>query len=175
MVDRHGIVVRNSPPGRSVPLEVSFVVIVWILVTVALVAVELHHLAFFALFGAIGAGAAAVVAAFAPDAVAVQILVAVVVAAIGVVLVRPQMSQAFARRGPGVRIVGVHGGLIGERAVTLDDVGHHTAGHVRLHGESWLAVTADGTTISPSTPVIITKVAGTTLTVRAADDIEELR
>jgi hypothetical protein len=44
--------------------------IVWILIGVALLGVELHHLAFFALFGSVGAFAAAVVAAVAPAAVA---------------------------------------------------------------------------------------------------------
>ena len=147
--------------------------IVWIVVSVALLAVELHHLAFFAMFGAAGAFAAAVVAAFLPSAIAVQVIVAIAIAAIGVVGVRPHMSNAFARRGPGVTIGGVHGGLIGARGVTLDEVGVGPSGHIRLLGENWLAVT-DDPPIPPSTSVIVTKVAGTTLTVRAAAEHWEL-
>ncbi len=148
--------------------------IVWIVIGVVLLAVELHHLAFFAMFGAIGAAAAAVVAVFAPSLVPVQFVVAVGVGALGLTLVRPYMSRAFAHRGPGVSIRGVHGGLVAARGVTIDEVGRDAAGHVRLLGENWLAVTGFGESIPPATPVIVTSVAGTTLTVRAADPDLEL-
>ena len=52
--------------------------IAWIAVGVLLIAVELHHLALYALFVAVGCLAAAVVAVVWPDALAVQVLVAVV-------------------------------------------------------------------------------------------------
>lgn len=148
--------------------------VVWIVIAVALLAVELHHLAFFALFGSVGAIAAAAVAAFSPGAVVLQAIIAVAVASVGVVVVRPYMSRAFARVGPGVRIGGVHGGLVMARGVTLDEVGDTERGHVRLLGERWLATSADGTSIPPQTPVIVTAVVGTTLTVRAADHTWEL-
>ena len=61
-------------------------------------------------------------------------------AGVGVAVVRPYMSRAFAHRGPGVRIGGVHGGLIAARGVTVDEVGSDTVGHVRILGETWLAV-----------------------------------
>jgi membrane protein implicated in regulation of membrane protease activity len=150
---------------------VPYVAIVWIVICVLLIAVELHHLAFFAMFGAAGAAAAAVVALIAPSAIALQLVVAVAVAALGVVAVRPTVSQHFAAHGPHTAIGGVHGGLIGARGVTLDEVGSRD-GHVRILGERWLAVTVDEP-IPPSTPVIVTKVVGTTLTVRAVPDYLE--
>ena len=140
--------------------------IVWIVIAVVLVAVELHHLAFFAIFGAAGASAAAVVAVVEPSLIPLQIAVAVAG--------RPYMSRAFARRGPGVRIGGVHGGLIAARGVTLDEVGGRDPGHVRILGESWLAVIGYGDPIPPHTPVVVTDVTGTTLTVRAAEEQWEL-
>jgi membrane protein implicated in regulation of membrane protease activity len=148
--------------------------IVWILVAVLLVAVELHHLAFFAIFGAVGAAAAAVVAFIAPSAVPGQIAVAVGVAAIGVAIVRPFVSRVSARRvGAGVRIHGVHGGLIAARGMTLDEVGSEQPGHVRILGESWLAISGQPHVIPPATPVIVTDITGTTLTVRAAEEVED--
>ena len=104
----------------------------------------------------------------------IQACVAVAVGTAGVVFVRPQMSEAFARRGPGTTIRGVHGGLIGARGLTVDEVCLDASGHVRLLGETWLAVTADETSIPPSTAVIVTNVVGTTLTVRAAEEHWEL-
>jgi membrane protein implicated in regulation of membrane protease activity len=139
----------------------------WIVLALVLVAVELHSVAFFALFGAIGSAAAAIVALVAPDAIAVQIAVAIIVAIIGIALVRPYVAKAFSTRAPGDRIAGVHSGLISARGVTLDVVGSDiAAGHVRLLGEIWLAITATGEPIPPATPVIVTAINGTTLTVR---------
>ncbi|MGZ4671235.1 MAG: NfeD family protein [Ilumatobacteraceae bacterium] len=148
--------------------------VVWILLCVLLIGVELHHMAFFAMFGAAGAGAAAITAAIAPSAIVPQVAIAVAVSTAGLVLVRPHVSQAFARRGPGTAIRGVHGGLIGARGLTIDEVRLDQTGHVRLLGETWMAVTADGSSIPPSTAVIVTNVAGTTLTVRAAEEHWEL-
>jgi membrane protein implicated in regulation of membrane protease activity len=143
---------------------VPFVAIVWIVICVLLIGVELHHLAFFAMFGAAGAAAAAVIALFLPSAIALQVIVFLAVAVVGVVAVRPKVSEHFAPRGPA--------GLIGARGVTLDEVGSRD-GHVRILGERWLAVTIDEI-IPPSTPVIVTKVVGTTLTVRAVPDHLEI-
>jgi membrane protein implicated in regulation of membrane protease activity len=148
--------------------------VVWIVICLLLVALELHHLAFFAIFGAAGAAVAAVVAAFSPKALIAQVCVAVVVAAIGVIAVRPKVSRTFAHSGGNnAPVGGVHGGLIGARGLTLDDVRIDATGHVRILGENWLAVTGDGSTIPPSTHVIVTSVAGTTLTVRAAEETRE--
>jgi membrane protein implicated in regulation of membrane protease activity len=146
------------------------VVLAWILIAVVMIAVELHHLAFFAMFAAIGAAAAAVVAVVAPSALALQIVVAVVVAGIGIVLVRPFVSRAVGTHGAGVPIRGVLSGLVGSRAFTTDEVRTDPPGHVRILGESWLAVPWNGQPIPPATPVVVVDVTGTTLSVRTADE-----
>ena len=149
----------------------SPVLFFWIVLAVVLVAVELHSIAFFALFGAAGATAAAVVAAISPDAIVLQIVVAIAVGIAGILLVRPFVSTAFAHRGPDHPIVGVHGGLISARGITLDIVGSGlVSGHVRILGENWLAVTAGDEFIPPATPVTVTAVTGTTLTVRPTNE-----
>lgn len=145
--------------------------IAWIVIAILLAAVELHHMAFFAIFGTAGAAAAAGVAFFAPHAIVVQILAAIAVATLGVILLRPFASRAFAHGGRGVFVGGVHGGLISARGMTLDEVGTDEPGHVRILGEKWLAVTADQSRIPPATPVIVTDVTRTTLTVKTAEEI----
>jgi membrane protein implicated in regulation of membrane protease activity len=147
-------------------------IILWVAIAVGLVFFELHHLAFFALFGALGAVAAAIVAAFAPGAVVPQVAVAVVVAALGVVAVRPYVSRAFEhRRGIGKVARGVHGGLVGEQAITLDEVGDaHAPGHVRMAGERWLAITEHGR-LPAGTRVLVMAVRGTTLMVWPVDTL----
>jgi len=131
---------------------------------------ELHHLAFYALFGTIGSLAAAVVAVFAPSAVPLQAGVAVGVALSGVVAVRPLVSKKFEHRRGDHVARGVHGGLTGEEAVTLDEVGDsRQLGHVRLAGERWLAVSGGGNAIAPGTTVLVSAVRGTTLVVWPID------
>jgi membrane protein implicated in regulation of membrane protease activity len=144
--------------------------VAWLVIGALLLLFELHHLAFYALFGTIGSLAAAIVAIFAPSAVAAQAGVAVGVALAGVVAVRPMVSKAFGHRHSGHVARGVHGGLAGEEAITLDEVGDsHRIGHVRLAGERWLAVSGGGSAIAAGTTVLVSAVQGTTLVVWPVD------
>ena len=140
--------------------------VIWLVLGVVLFLIELRHLAFYVLFGAVGCFAAAIVAAIAPSAIAVQAGVAIVVAGAGVLRVRPYVSRAFAQRHEGHVAVGVHGGLVGQEAVTIDEVGDvRSLGHVRLVGERWLATSGSGAPIPTGTKVLVTAIRGTTLIV----------
>jgi membrane protein implicated in regulation of membrane protease activity len=144
--------------------------IAWIAVGVVLLAVELHHFAFYALFAAVGCFAGAAVAVVAPDAVVLQLIAVVLVAAAGIILVRPRVSATLSARHGGHRTQGVHGGLVGQEVVTLDVVGDADAvGHVNLAGERWRAVSGPEVPLPAGTRVLITGVEGTTLIVWPAD------
>ena len=149
--------------------------VVWLVLGVILVAFELHHWAFYAMFVALGAFAAAAVALGSPDALGLQCAVAVAVAAVGVIGVRPFMSRITDRRHFNSHVAkGVHGGIVGQNCITLDEVGdEHHAGHALLAGERWLAVSGSGRPIPARTPVTITAVKGTTLTVWSVDGLTE--
>jgi membrane protein implicated in regulation of membrane protease activity len=138
---------------------------------VLLLGIELHHLAFYAVFATAGCFAAAIVALAAPDAFLLQALAAVVVAVLGIALVRPRLNAAIQhRRHAGDRSPGVHGGFVGQEVITLDCVGGAgQAGHVRLAGERWLAVSGADRPIPAGTTVLVTAVDGTTLTVWPVD------
>ncbi len=144
--------------------------IAWIAVGVVLLAVELHHFAFYSLFAAVGCFAGAAVAVVAPDAIAAQVIAAVLVAVVGIVLVRPRVSAAMLARHGTHRGRGVHGGFVGHEVVTIDVVGDVTrVGHVELAGERWRAVSGADVALPPGTRVVITGVEGTTLIVWPAD------
>jgi membrane protein implicated in regulation of membrane protease activity len=154
------------------------VVWLWAVLAVVLALVEMHHLAFYAMFIAAAAAAAAVIALFAPGAFAVQGLVFAATTVAGIAAVRPYISRAYERRhrGGSMNIKGVHGGFVGQSAITLDEVGDaHHAGHVRLAGERWLAVRGGGHMIPPGTQVLITAVQGTTLVVWPVDELDSGR
>ena len=144
--------------------------IAWIAAGVVLLAVELHHFAFYALFAAVGCFAGAVVGVVAPGAIAAQVIAAVLVAAVGIVLVRPRVGAALAARHGGHRTRGVHGGLVGQEVVTLDRVGGvDSVGHVSLAGERWRAMSGADVPLPPGTRVLILGVEGTTLVVWPTD------
>jgi membrane protein implicated in regulation of membrane protease activity len=141
------------------------VTIAWIAIGVLLLAVELHHLALYTLFVAVGCLAAACVAFVAPDQLAIQVFTAVLVSVAGVVLIRPRVSGLLERTG-GHHGAGVHGGFVGHEVMTIDDVGGaDRVGHVELAGERWLAVSGGDVVLPKGTRVLITGVEGTTLIV----------
>lgn len=141
----------------------------WLLLGAVLLVAELRHFAFYALFGAVGAFAAAVVAVVWPDLVVLQLAAGVVVGGLGIWMVRPYVSSAFHRGGDGQLGRGVHGSLLGEQVTTLDAVGPGRTGHVRLAGETWLAMSGSDELIPPRTDVLVTAVQGTTLIVWPVD------
>jgi len=144
--------------------------ILWFALGVGLLLVELHTAAFYSIFLGVGALAAGVLAFFVPDSsVWLQAAVALAVAVLGVVLIRPRFARRYLLRSASGGSPGVHGGFVGERALATDPIGDELhPGHVRLAGESWLAISHDGTEIGGDASVIVTAVRGTTLVVRPA-------
>ena len=143
---------------------------IWFVAGLALLVLELASTTFFSIFLAVGAFAAGVLAFVLPDSpVWFQAVVAIAVAMVGVVLVRPFVSKRLRRRGDAPLTPGVHGGFVGQRALALDEIGEELhPGHVRLAGETWLAFSEDHQTIPSGAPVIVSAVRGTTLAVRPA-------
>ena len=150
------------------------VVVFWVALAIGLIAFEIHHMAFYAMFWAVGAFAAALVASVEPGAIGLQALAAVGASTASTVLVRPIVRRAYDRRrhvGPVAR--GVHGGLVGHYGVTIDRVGDEArSGHIRLNGERWLAATVGEDLIEAGRSVLVVSITGTTLTVIAAEEIQ---
>ena len=143
---------------------------IWFVAALALLVLELASTTFYSIFLAIGAFAAGVLAFALPDtAVWIQAVVAIVVAMLGVVIVRPLVSRRLRRTGEPPLTPGVHGGFVGQRALPLDEIGDELhPGHVRLAGEIWMAYSEDHQPIPAGAAVVITAVRGTTLMVRPA-------
>ena len=141
-------------------------IVVWVLLAVAFLAAEAAiSTAFFAFFLAVGfvAGAIAAVAGADPW---LQALAAGVVALAGLAVGRTTLVRRFGGLAPTMEGVG---DLVGQRAITVDEVGdEHHPGHALFGGERWLAVSESSTPLPPQTPVTIAAVRGTTLIVRPA-------
>lgn len=138
----------------------------WLIVAGALVVVEILTLALFAAFIAVAAVGAALAALLGFNLL-VQAIVLLVLGIGGIGVVRPFLMQALAqRREPQLRSGAEN--MIGQQAILTDpilDMGH--PGHVRIAGELWPALTADGSAVPANTPVIVTALKSTTLIVQA--------
>jgi membrane protein implicated in regulation of membrane protease activity len=135
-------------------------VIAWIAFALAMAVVEVASVAFYAAFLAVGAIAAAVAALLGAN-VYLQAGVFLVIALVGILVVRPALVR---RRGPPV-VSGAQG-MIGQTGIVVEPIkGEHVAGHVRLAGESWPAVSADGKPIAAEETVTVIEIRGSTLVV----------
>ncbi len=124
---------------------------IWFVAGLALLVLELASTTFFSIFLAVGAFAAGVLAFVLPDsAVWFQAVVAIAVAMVGVVLVRPFVSKRLRRRGDAPLTPGVHGGFVGQRALALDEIGEELHPGPRPPGRRDLAGLLRG---SPDDPV----------------------
>jgi membrane protein implicated in regulation of membrane protease activity len=142
--------------------------ILWLALAAALVAAEVHTQTLYALFLAVGALLALVLAAVGLP-FWLQVSVAGVAGAAGLVAVRPVAARLMQeRRTAPYRFPGMAGGLVGQRAITTDTVGdEHHPGHAVLGGERWLAMTDAADPLPAQTEVVVAAVRGTTLLVRA--------
>ena len=141
---------------------VSWVWVVWLLAGLVLVGMEVHTQAFYALFLALGAFAATVVALF-PTQVWLQAVIGAAVAIVGTLAVRPTpASPNFSARhlGPKLAMPGASDNLVGQAALTLEPVGDENhPGHARLFNEKWLAVTTDPGGVPAHQQVTVVEVA----------------
>jgi membrane protein implicated in regulation of membrane protease activity len=136
----------------------------WIIVAVLFLAAEFGHRAFYAMFVAMGALVAAILA-IANVSVVVQIPAFVVAAVLGLFLVRPALVRAMATGQ--YRLVSGIKGHVGKEAIVAETAdGPGNPGRVKLDGELWKAISHDGKPIPAGTPVMILELQGTTFVVQ---------
>lgn len=145
--------------------------VLWLAVAAAFVAVEVHTGAFYALFVAVGAAAAAITDLLGGGLWVQGVLFALLTLG-GWATVRPVLRHFFDRSMPLSQLRGIQSsvdGLVGQRAITVDTVGdEHHPGHALLAGDRWLAVTETLDPLPAQVPVVVIGVRGTTLLVRPA-------
>ena len=135
-------------------------VIAWIAFALAMAVVEVASVAFYAAFLALGAIAAAVATLLGAN-VFLQAATFLLIALIGILVVRPAIIK---RRRP--RLVSGAQGMIGQTGIVVEPIeGEYVAGHVRLAGERWPAVSADGKPIAADATVTVIEIRGSTLVV----------
>jgi len=140
------------------------VVLFWIAAALVFAVAEVATVALFAAFAALGALGAAV-AAYAGLDLVWQGVVFALVAAAGILAVRPPLMRYLtARHGPAV--LSGASGMVGMTAQVVDPIaGPHGRGHVRIAGENWTALSADGSPVAAGSTVRIVNIDKATLVV----------
>ena len=138
---------------------------VWLAVALAFGVAEVITTAFYALFIVVGALAAAVAAQLGAP-LGIQVVIFAVVAVTGVLAARPPLMHYLERRKAPELLSGAES-MIGQDARVIDDInGPHDPGHVRIGGESWLAVSESGQPIPAGATVQVVALRQTTLVVK---------
>lgn len=137
----------------------------WVFVAIVFAIAEVMTVALFALFITIGALGAAVASLLGFNLL-VQAIVLLVLGVTGIFIARPYLverlhiGRASLRSGAD--------SMVGQRTVLTDPIkGNGEPGHVKIAGESWPALTEDGSALPATTPVIVTALRSTILIVRA--------
>ncbi|HXY42793.1 MAG TPA: NfeD family protein [Acidimicrobiales bacterium] len=136
----------------------------WFLIAGVFLLAEFGHRAFYALFIALGAVVAAVLA-LAGVGVLVQIPAFVGAAVLGLFFLRPALVKAMSSGQ--YRLVSGMQGHVGHEAVVAEatgDVAH--PGRIKIEGELWKAVSQDGKPIPAGTVVMILDLQSTTFVVQ---------
>jgi membrane protein implicated in regulation of membrane protease activity len=137
----------------------------WLIASIGLLGAELLTLDLVLLMLAVGAGSAAVVAAFGAPVVA-SLATAVVVSVGMLAVVRPSLARRL-HHGP--ELTTGHEALVGRTGVVLEQVDQH-AGQVRLSGEVWSARAYDPTLVmAPGSEVHVMGIDGATALVYPTD------
>jgi len=140
--------------------------IFWVVAALAFAVGEMVTLGFFALFLSVAAAGSAVAAALGANLL-VQGLVFAVLAVGGVLVARPPLLRwvHYRRRGTGATLSGAEE-MIGRTGLVIESIkGPHQGGHVKIMGERWPAITADGSPVKEGAEVRVVEIRNSTLVV----------
>jgi membrane protein implicated in regulation of membrane protease activity len=140
---------------------------VWLIIAAVFAIIEIRSLAFYALFAAAGALAAALTAGLT-GLIGVQVAVFAGVSVLGVFFLRRLLTGAIGDRGRPALVSGA-AGLVGQHATVVREVsGQHHPGTVHARGEDWPAITYEDDALEPGAVVLIVELDRTRLVVMAS-------
>jgi membrane protein implicated in regulation of membrane protease activity len=136
----------------------------WLVVAAILAIAEMLTTAFAAVFLAAGAVAAALAAALGAGLV-LQALAFAAVSILGIFGVRPVLVRYRETHKSEILASGAEA-MIGQTATVVEaTAGRQAWGHVRIGGESWPAVSSDGSPLQEGEEVVVKELRNTSLVV----------
>ncbi len=134
----------------------------WVVAALVLIILEIFTSGFAVACFSVGCLAAALSAAIAPDTIWLQVLLFAVFSVLAVIFVRPLVLKYMDK---GEKPSGVDA-LVGSKARVTEDIPAGDKGRVRIFGDDWQALGADGTAIPAGTMVEVVSRDGNVLTVK---------
>jgi len=138
-------------------------ILFWLVILLVCIFAEIHTQAFVAIFVGIGA-VVAFFMALGSVAFPVQAVVFLVVSGLTLLSLRPAVVHKYRRSEVVDLSIPARSSLANLTGFVEDEVGDEGhPGRVKIKGESWKAVTEDGSPIPSGTQVVVKKAYGTTL------------
>lgn len=141
---------------------------IWVIAALLLFIMEIFTPGFAVACLAIGATGSAVASAFGCT-LKIQILVFAIVTLISFISVRPLVIKFFHSKEKSVATN--TDALIGRTAIVSEGIDPLTGGRVKIDGDDWKAVSADGGKIEAGTPVRILRLDSVIVTVEKIETI----
>jgi membrane protein implicated in regulation of membrane protease activity len=132
----------------------------WFILAFGLLIAEFTLAGFVALFFAVGAGLAGIVAIFTPN-LSVQVTVMLIASVIGIVLGRQVLIDRFGVNEDVIR-TNVDA-MIGNQAIVTKTISPTEKGIVKYGGQSWTAASVGNRTFAEGEMVVIYEIQGVTL------------
>lgn len=137
---------------------------IWLVIAAVFAIIEIRSLAFYALFAAVGALAAALTAAFT-GSIGIQLGVFAFVSLAGVSTLRRVLTATVGDRSRPALVSGA-AGMVGQHATVVSEVsGQHQPGTVHARGEDWPAITYEDEPLEPGQVVLVVELDRTRLVV----------
>ncbi len=137
----------------------------WTLIGVVCLILELTSGDFFIMCFSIGAFITAIVAAFMPDSITVQVIILAVTSLLCLLFVRPLALKYFHRKDPN-RQSNVDA-MVGRKGVVTEAIKENEYGRVKIDGDSWKAKASHA--IDRGTKVEVIAIDSTIITVSACE------
>ncbi len=140
--------------------------LLWLVVAMALLIVELGFGDFFVTCFAVGA-LCAMVTSFLPVPFWLQVVIFAASSVASVYLLRPKLLKRL--HATGHDRPSNADALIGREGTLVEPIAANGSGYVKIDGDDWKAVTADGTAIAKGTKVRVVRMDCIIVTVERAD------
>lgn len=136
---------------------------IWIIIGIILLIIEFFTMGFVAIFFAIAAIATGIVSIFT-DSISIQLLVFCLTSLITAAFGRPVLKKFF-KIDEESQPSNVHA-MVNKNGVVVKDITKSQYGQVKVNGDTWTAVSSDGSELLEGTEVNVLAVDGVKLVVK---------
>lgn len=143
--------------------------LLWLVVGIIFAIAEIIYSGFFLIWFSVGA-LAALIASLFTSSIAIQLVIFLMVSFILLITLTKRFTNKFSHKDVVPTNIDA---LIGQKGIVLEPIGEttHETGQVKLDGEIWSAISADGSYIEKGSIVTIEEIRGVRLIVSKEEHV----